>query len=172
MAFIKAHNEYNIPIHDVRREPKEFDILLINEQYRPKGTVIQYHGYDVPEYNLRRLDTYQYYFQHTKIDRVEKDIDMLAAYTAFPHSSRQHYIGFVPNILRSNFEKTVINFSTHGPTEGPDMAFTRPVYLDYLNRSKYTYVLPAYTRKIFSIYRFIETLAYCFTIDKSAVIYS
>jgi len=154
LAMLKANREYEIPFHEISFDPNEMAVNLF--AIKPK-TYTSYHGYDIPEYNIKRLDSLQYSFETSAIlpAPIEKDVDFVFGYTVLKNSSRSSYVKDV-NEIASSFSSS--RLFVKNETTGEDSTIDRNIYLDNIARSRYTYMLPSYDVHCFSIYRFLWAL--------------
>lgn len=159
LALLKAHRTYDIPLHELAFDPNEMSVDLFHEDVKPTEKYNLYHGYDIPAYNIKRLDSFQYYLNNKNSifdsNYSEKQFDFTYGYTVLQKSDRNKYIKFV-NDVSSKFEKT--NIYVRNDVTGENTLVDRDVYLDKIGLSKYTIMLPSYDTHCFSIYRFIESL--------------
>jgi hypothetical protein len=161
LAILKAHNEYGIPLHHICFDPAELSLDLIHEDYRPKFDHHLYHGYDIPKYNIKRLDSCQYGFSSKRMKKEislfddvqpEKSLDFVFGYTA-NSKERAVFIPYLKN-LASKFENARLLLKT----DQIDDLVDRDAYLTLISKSKYTFMLQSYDKHCFSIYRFVESL--------------
>ncbi len=158
LTILKIHNEFGTPIHELIFDPLEFSFDLVDDKLKPKQNHFKYHGYNIPEYGIRRLDSLQYHF--SKFEDHEptnqpKELDFVFGYTAGWGSDRGKYQTYI-NRLEKKFENTRM----FKKTDEEDNTVDSDTYLWFISRSKYTLILPAYDTKCFSIYRLIESLQY------------
>lgn len=175
-ALHKAHVLYDIPLHEFAYDSDEMSSNLFQVEQNLDNYHL-YHIYDLPIYDMRRLDSLQYFLQEENqlYESNEKIYDFTFGYTVFSYGNRVHYSKDVYEIA-SKFGK--VNLYTKNNVTNTDTSIDRDSYLYKLSQSKYTMILPAYDEKCFSLYRFIEALhndclpiihRNCFTddIDKS-----
>lgn len=156
VAMLKAHRTYGMPLHMNAQDPRELTFSVIHPNYRPIGSNFhEYHGFDIPRYNMNRLDSQQYFYSFDKNRYLEKDLGLAAAYTAWPHAKRDHLLGLI-NAIAPYFGESFINFTT--VETGIKNIIPKDEYIDILKRAKYTYVLPSYDYTVFSIHRVVEAL--------------
>lgn len=158
LALLKAHNEFGIPLHEISYDPNEMAMNLFHEDYRPKNEYHCYHGYDIPKYGIKRLDSLQYYLLNKSgfpDDFSEKTIDFTFGYTVLQKSGREKFVDDVNRIATSY--KT---YQVHCKNEytGEDTHIDNDAYLDKIGRSRFTLMLPSYDTHCFSNYRFVESL--------------
>ena len=158
LTILKIHNKFGTPIHELIFDPLEFSFDLVDDKLKPKKNHFTYHGYDIPDYGIRRLDSLQYHFskfEDQEPSNQPKELDFVFGYTAGWGSDRGKYQTFI-NRLSNKFENT----SLFKKTDTEDNTVNSDTYLWFISRSKYTLILPAYDTKCFSIYRLIESLQY------------
>jgi len=159
LALLKAHRTYDIPLHELAFDPNEMSLDLVHEDYAPNSNNYHlYHGYDIKEYNTKRLDSLQFHFNN-KNDlfevKEEKIYDLTFGYSVLENSKRDYALDYVDQ-MSPYFSNT--NIFCKNYVTGEDSLVDRDTYLDYIKKSKFTLVLPSYDQHCFSIYRFIESL--------------
>lgn len=156
LALCKLANEKNIPLHEIIFDPLEFSINLFAQEFIPKQYNL-YFGYDIPLYNCKRLDATQKCYDNVQALIDGKDIDFVFGYTNFKFNHRKKYIPDIQKIINV-FENKVIFVKDE--FTGENTFVDQDKYLRYIQRSKFTYILPAYDKNTFSIFRLIESLAH------------
>lgn len=156
LALLKAHREYNIPLHEIIYDTQEVGLGGIHPDWRPNNNYFLYHGYDIPRYHCRRLDTLQWFYANANITRenIAKDIDFTVGYTIITRD-RSNAAGYVSDIA-NKFANTKL--FVHDKLSGTSNFVSRPEYLNWIARSKYTAVIPPYDTSSISIFRIIESL--------------
>lgn len=159
LAILKAHNVYGIPLHEFQYDTGEISLRLFHEDYRPNPEkYASYYNHDVPEYNIRRLDSLQYYLQKNKQNALfqpEKEIDFTFAYTVLQTSQRQDFPVFV-DAVANNFQ--ISKVFTKNYFTGVDTSIDSDLYTNIIARSRFTMILPAYDRKSYAIDRLLTAL--------------
>lgn len=158
LAMLKAHRTYGIPFHEVAFDPNEMSCDLFNVEYSVNDNYYLYHGYDVPKFNMKRLDSLQYYFnkKSPSLFSPGKNIDFTFGYTILDDSKRKHYPAYIQEVAR-NFKEVHIHLKNE--FTGENTLIPGNDYLQKIKRTKYTYMLPSYNIHCFSIYRFIESIS-------------
>jgi hypothetical protein len=155
LVLVKISRTYDVPIHELAFEPDAMTLDLLHVDYRPTKHYA-YHGYDIPLYNIHRLDSLQYNVNDSFFDDVAKTIDFTFGYTSVGKTSRRSkYLKEMQSIC-VNFEKH--NLFVQDDATGLDTRVSPDVYMNYIEKSKYTFMLPSYDEHCFSPYRFIESL--------------
>ena len=158
LALLKAHHEFGIPLHEIAFDPNEISCNLFHSDVKPTIDYWLYHGYDIPEYSISRLDSLQYYFLKKGLTFFKKDknIDFTFGYTILEKSNRESFESDVMSLSKKfkNINLYVKNYKT-----GIDSTIDKDLYLDKLQDSKFTYILPSYNTNCFSVYRLIESIA-------------
>ena len=160
LALLKAHREYEIPIHEYQYDTGEIALPLFHEDYRPEpAKYASYYNHDVPEYGIQRMDSLQYYLADQRsrntLFSVDKDIDFTFAYTVLKTSNRQDFPQFVDGVA-SKFKNSKVY--TKNYFTGVDTSIDSDLYTDLITRTRFTLILPAYDRKSFAIDRFLTSL--------------
>ncbi len=158
LALVKAHNLYNIPLHELSYDPNEICAGLFHTDIAPTNDYYVYHGYDIPKYNMLRLDSLQNYFLTKSSGLFTKDkiTDFTFGYTILEKSDREDFKQDINNILK-NFN--TVNLYVKDYQTGEDTTIDGDSYLDKLEESRFTFMLPSYDRHCFSGYRFMEAIA-------------
>ena len=159
LAMLKAHREYGIPLHEMAYDPNEMSCDLFHTDVAVGDNFYLYHGYDIPKYNAQRLDSLQYHLenkQHSLFEEViDKVYDFTFGYTILDDSGREHYPEYV-NQVAGQFAKS--NLYCKNEFTGENTHIPGNDYLDKVNRSRFTFMLPSYDSHCFSNYRFIESI--------------
>ena len=156
IALYKAHNLYNIPLHEFSYDSDELSSKSLGIDERSRN-YYNYHIYDMPEYGLSRIDSIQCNLasQEKPLVEVEKLYDLTFGYTVFPNGGRKNHINYVDEI-KNNFEKN--NIYCKNSITGQSNSIDRELYLQKIAESKYTLIIPSYDNNCFSLYRFLEAI--------------
>lgn len=158
LAMLKAHREFGIPLHEMAFDPNEMSLDLVHPDVAPLDNYHLYHGYDIYKYKTNRLDSLQYFFKDKSTlfdDPTDKPFDFTFGFTVLEMSGRTDYSAYVKEHA-SRFPKS--NVFCKNYLTGENTLVDRDVYLDYISKSRFTMLLPAYDANCFSIYRFIESI--------------
>lgn len=159
LAMVKAHKVYGIPLHEFQYDTGEISTSLFHKDYRSDdNNYASYYNHDVPEYNIQRLDSLQYYLKENNLRfpfTTEKDIDFTFAYTVLKTSNRQDFPQFI-DAMAKNFK--VSKIYTKNYFTGVDTSIDSDLYTDLITRTRFTFILPAYDRRSFAIDRFLTSL--------------
>lgn len=156
LALLKAHREFGIPLHEIAFDPNEMSCDLFHRDVSPKDNYHLYHGYAVPAFQMKRLDSLQHHFNKcVSLAYDDKNFDFTFGYFILDDSGRQHYPAVI-NEIASQF----INKNVYCKNEftGENTIIAGDLYLEKIKQSRYTYMLPSYNKHCFSIYRFIESI--------------
>jgi hypothetical protein len=126
--------------------------------------VICYHGYDIPRYSMNRLDSLQYYMANhinpldDRRDNIKK-YDIVFGYTAITKDREEQFdkITKCINTIAPRLTMGVKTFVKH-KSLGLDTFIDRDAYLDYISKSRFTFIIPPYDTTQFSAYRFFESV--------------
>lgn len=156
LAMLKAHNTFGSTLHELAYDPNEIPLSQYHPDVAPKNNYHIYHGYDIEHYGIKRLDSSQYMFnsQH-KWFEADKVYDFTFGYTVLQDSERAKYVEWV-NSMATKFPKS--NLFVKSDCDTIDTSVSRTVYLNKIEQSRFTLMLPSYDESCFSIYRFIESL--------------
>ena len=137
-------------------------LSLVHQDYQPTESYHLYHGYDVSSYEMKRLDSLQFYFQKNAASHrphSTKSTDFVFGFTAMKNSGRRSYVYELDEIA-NRFSSHKI-FVRDEVSDNPKNTLI-PVaeYMEQVKGAKYTYILPAYDRACFSIFRLIESIQY------------
>lgn len=160
LALLKAHNEYNIPLHEMAFDPNEMSMDLVHSDVKPNSNYYLYHGYDIPNYNIKRLDSLQYFYNNPtpslfQNDYTEKPNDYTFGFTVLEKSEREDYVDYV-NRMALNFKTSNVYCKNY--ITGQNTLLDRDNYISMISLSRFTTILPAYDSTCFSVYRLIESL--------------
>ena len=156
LALLKAHNTFGTRLHELAFDPNEMPMSQFHESVAPKSNYWLYHGYDIPHYDIIRLDSSQYQFNSEfKLFESDKNYDFTFGYTVLQSSERAKYIEWV-NQMYGQFDKA--NLFVKSDCDQEDTSVGRSVYLNKIEESRFTLMLPSYDESCFSVYRFLESL--------------
>ena len=157
LAMIKAHNLFEIPLHELSYDPNEICSGLFHDDVAPRKDYYVYHGYDIPKYGILRLDSLQSHFESLPFKMITRDkvTDFTFGYTILEKSDREEFTKDIEEII-SQFETH--NLYVKDYQTGNDNTIEPDMYLDKIEESRFTFMLPSYDRHCFSGYRFIESL--------------
>lgn len=154
LAIHKAHVLYDIPLHEFSYDSDELCSGLFQVNQNPSKYHL-YHIYDMPHYNMYRLDSLQYYLLRKNLIPTDKIYDLTFGYTVFQYGNRPTYIDYVDKIT-CRFDN--VNLYVKNAISGHDTSIPRDVYLNKISESRYTLIIPSYDNSCFSLYRFIESI--------------
>lgn len=157
LAILKAHQEYDIPIKELAFDPCELSLNLFHNSVKPVKNHQLYHGYDIEKYNMKRVDSLQYFQQYNRVSsyiEVDKKFDFCFGYTVFKGSGREKYVNYVDELARRSRSKIFVE--NHQTEENTLVPFNE--YYQFIKKSRFTLILPAYDKNSFSIYRFLESI--------------
>jgi hypothetical protein len=156
LALLKAHNTFGTRLHELAFDPNEMPMSQFHESVAPKSNYWLYHGYDIPHYDIIRLDSSQYQFNSEhKWFEADKLYDFTFGYTVLQSSERAKYIEWV-NQMYGQFDKA--NLFVKSDCDQEDTSVSRSIYLNKIEQSRFTLMLPSYDESCFSVYRFLESL--------------
>jgi hypothetical protein len=159
LAMLKAHHMYGIPLHEMAFDPNEMSCDLFHPDVAVGSHYYLYHGYDIPKYNARRLDSLQFHLENKQNPLFEEEVtkayDFTFGYTILDDSGRAHYPEYVNNIA-SQF--STANVFCKNEFTGENTHIPGDEYLDKVKRSRFTFMLPSYDAHCFSNYRFVESI--------------
>lgn len=121
---------------------------------------VKLHGYNSDIANFKRFDSLQHYYKNknTQLFNVEKKYDLTFGYTVIT-DERKNYAKKLNSFLSIN-NNLKYNFFVKDKFDDINTTVNRNKYLNYIEQSKYTLIIPAYRDDMFSIYRFIESINY------------
>jgi len=156
LALLKAHHTYNIPLHEIAFDPNEMSCDLFHQDVAPRSNYTLYHGYDIPLYAAKRLDSLQYWLKkQVDLWETDKTIDFTFGYTVLKNSGRDHYPQTIDQVSNQFASSKVFVKNEY---TGENTHVSGDVYLNHIKASRYTYMLPSYNAHCFSIYRFLESI--------------
>jgi hypothetical protein len=163
LQLMKLAQKTGAHFHEIAFDPDEYSMDLLSDVVPlPKHTL--YHGYDIPEYGAKRLDAIQYYLMNgdNPLEAMfsledKKEFDLVFGYTAVT-PGREKFHDKVDTLLTKYANKLSTRTFVYHRNLGINTLVDRPVYLDFIRRSKFTLMLPAYDTSQFSYIRFIESI--------------
>lgn len=157
LAMLKAHNLFGIPLHEIAYDPNEISCNLFHRDVAPVNDYHLYHSYTIPTYSISRLDSLQHWLLSKPEGLFSKDktTDFTFGYTILEKSNREEFTSDIANIV-AQFKTTNVYVKDY--QTGTDTTIDGDAYLDKIEESRFTYMLPSYDRHCFSGYRFIEAL--------------
>lgn len=158
LLILKAHNEFRIPLHEWAFDPLELSVDQFHADVAPQTGYQLYHGYRIPAYGARRLDSLQYYYRRQReMTSDEKSLDFVFGYTMLKGSGRQKHRQDVEEFAR-RFAKGRRKLFIRHDERGLNTLVSKSEYLKLLSKARFTLILPAYDKAQFSIYRLLEAL--------------
>jgi hypothetical protein len=159
LALLKAHKTFGTRLHELAFDPNEMPMSQFHIDVAPTSNYWTYHGYDIPQYGIRRLDSSQYQFNsELKLFAEDKIYDFTFGYTVLQRSERIKYTEWVNDMAAKFHKANLFIKSDHSDHGLEDTSVSRSVYLNKIEQSRYTLILPSYDENCFSVYRFIESL--------------
>lgn len=162
LQLIKTANRLGIRIHELSFDPQEHSFDMI-KTYPPKDHRL-YHGYDIPSYNAHRVDTLTNYMALTQggtvsslFDSDDKEYDLVFG-CSISAKCRVHLRDKL-KVMESSLSTAKVKFFIADNEMDIDTTVPRAEYLKYVEKSRFTLLVPAYDIKCFSVYRFQESLA-------------
>lgn len=167
LALLKAHNLYKIPITELMYDNQEASLYLIENEMKviPELYELKFSN-EIPEYRTSRFDSIQYVLDEQARysadlgdllfgdDVPEKKYEFSFGYSCITED-RQIGIEPVLDMIKEKFKNP--NLFIKDTFKGINTFIPREEYLDYISKSKYTLVIPAYDRTQMSIIRIIES---------------
>lgn len=155
LQAVKLSNKLNIPFYEFCYDPLENSIAQC--EYHPNNLTV-YHGYAIDGYGMTRLDSLQHYLltQPPKFFELDKDITFTFGMTVLTEVREAQYENAMKSIASIPSKAVYVR---HKYLE-IDTFVERDKYLEKIERSKFTFIVPAYDKMQFSIYRFIESVYY------------
>lgn len=159
LAMLKAHHLYGIPIHELAYDPTELNMNLYHPSIKTNinNNYYLYHSYEVPEYGMDRLDSSQYFYKYIQpAPKYDKIYDLTFGYT-YIKKERLNYIEEFNEFSSKIQNKQIFVKDIQSKTNN---FLKRKEYLEYIGKSRFTYIIPAWWDRFFSGYRLIESLAH------------
>jgi hypothetical protein len=158
IAMHKAHVLYGIPLHEFSLDTDELSSNMFDVNQTPNN-YYTYHIYDMPSAGKTRLDALNYYLlnkpQKPFSFEEEDEYDFTMGYTVFPNGNRAKFAADIEWVA-AKFDK--VKLFTKDKVNNIDTSIPVDQYLDIISHSRFTYILPSYDNKCFSLYRFIESI--------------
>jgi hypothetical protein len=161
LQLIKLAKRCDSMIHELVYDPCEvpLDHITLEPFVYPKYKL--YHGYDIERYRIQRLDSLQYFLLESEksrsvIGEVKKDYDIVFGFTAITKDREKSY-DRIKAFLNSLSNLKILTFEKHKRL-GIDTFVDRDTYLSFIERARFTFIIPPYDLTHFSIYRFVESV--------------
>jgi hypothetical protein len=169
-AAIKVANREGASFIEICYDPGENSVGQLRDAIRPKDVNV-FHGYDIPDLEIKKHHFYQdglqvaFHPQHSHPTIFFDDFgsqptfDLVFGYSYMnkERKATHEYFTKIRENLPSNL-KTI--FPVKNKLEDIDTSVSRNEYLSLLDRSRFTFVAPAYQAGCFSPFRFIEAVYY------------
>ena len=161
LALLKAHREFDIPLHEMAYDPQEMSMDLIKSEYSTRDNYHLYHGYDIPRFGIKRLDSLQYHFENHQEKQLSlplekpKYLDLMFGYTVMKNSPRVVYLPYIDQMKKQANKALIV---CRNDITGENTHMPKDLYLENIAASRFTLMLPAYVSSCFSIYRLVESL--------------
>lgn len=164
LQSLKRAEECNAYVHEYMYDPLEMSIDQI-PSIKPKKYKL-YHGYNIPEYNAERLDSFAYSLLNIKkpvslFEENETGSDFVFGYSAST-KSRMKYVNKINSLVEEfknkGYSTEIYYYHLVNGGKNIDTRIPHDKYLERLSKAKYTLVIPAYDETQFSIYRFTEAV--------------
>ena len=153
-----------IHINEFTYDPDELSYDLI---YKPEEVSHNlYFIYDIPKYNMKRIDAFQYYFltqnnleQHNIFfdEEDEKKYDFVLGFTI--SAKKRMFVYDIIKYCINQFPQNRVKIFKKVKGEEEKSLIARDDYLKYISLARFTLILPAYDATTFSGIRFIESIA-------------
>lgn len=159
MIMHKAHVHYKIPLHEFCYETDEMTTSDWQVPQMPSHHH-KYHVYDIPRYDMKRLDSLQYYFKHKPTRPLDwpprKVYDLIFGYTLYANGNRPAYVDWINQTAKKFTTKQIYVKDAIEKEKSTIIPFE--AYLHKIEQAQYTLVIPSYDSNTFSMYRFIEAI--------------
>jgi hypothetical protein len=145
--------EHNIPITEIIFDPDE---VGYDAMYKDDIEHTLYFGYSIPHINAKKLDFFQYVLEkcYTYDVKIEKNIDFIFGYSISVKS--RLYLAEASEKIKSQFNNSKVFIKNR--FEKINTLVSRDLYFEYLKRSRFTMIAPAYNKDTFSCFRFLEAI--------------
>ena len=164
LAILKAHREYGIPITEIMHDPGEASLNLIETErlkVNPEKYDLKF-NYAIPSYGVEKFDCMQYFLRHDRnaghaklYFTAPRKYDFTFGYTVVMEDRNVNDDELV-KLINSKFDNPNI-FVKH-KFKNINTFVSRDEYLDYIDRSDYTLIIPSYEKDQVSIIRIIEAV--------------
>lgn len=159
VQLCKYADENDIPFHEICYDTDENSLSIV-PSLQPKKYFL-YHGYDLEDYGMRRLDSLTYYLNNEEedffTDVPEKFLTLTFGYTILT-PDREHLHETINNIV-SKLDKDSYELFVKHKSADIDTFVDRDTYLRFIDSSNYTLIAVPYDPRQFSIYRFQESIS-------------
>lgn len=160
LCILKLHNKYRIPLTEMLQDTCELSLNLLPDEYRQNDIYDLRFCYTDTAYEIYREDSCQYYLNKT-VGQIneEKIYDFTFGYTVLTNH-RHKVIDKYLKTVYNTFNKQKINIFCKDKKSEINTFIPREEYLDYISKSRFTLVIPAYDDKQLSTLRIKESLSY------------
>lgn len=150
---LKLAEVLNIPLYHYVQDTQEldYDDITNNIDYK---RLFQYNS---EIFKTTRHDSFLDFYmkKYSKIDFPEKDLDFVFGYTVVTKDRINDFLSDEIFKIEESFKAKIF---LKDKFKNIDTFVKKPTYLNYLRRSKFTLIIPPYDVKMFSTYRFFESI--------------
>ena len=160
---LKIANHKNAFYHEFSYDPCEASVNeLTTEEIIPKKGFKVYHGYDISELHMKKHTAYQYGLK--KVGKIfpfaSKDYDLTFGYSYITFEREKEHL-MMQRIYNSLRESGVTGKFLYRSKPGDvNILVSKDEYMSLIADSRFTFILPAYKERVFSCFRFIESIFY------------
>lgn len=158
LLSIKLANKFGCQLNEICYDQCENSINQLTVIQIPKLYKL-WHGYDVPKFEMHKLDSLQYYLLNKKVSNslfddndvvVDKEFNLVFGMSVLTEDRIKVY----ENLLKIDNAKLFVK----NKFTGEDSFIERDEYISHIAKSKFTLILPTYDSMSFSIFRLIESI--------------
>jgi hypothetical protein len=157
---LKIANEKGAFYHEMCYDPCEFSVEEITEEkVMPKHGHQAYHGYDIPSIKMKKHTAYQYGLKNVgmQFPFASKEYDAVFGYS-YMTAERKSDHELMQSVYKQLENRDNCKLLYRSKPDGIDTLVEKDAYMALIADSRFTFILPAYMKNMFSCYRFIESL--------------
>lgn len=159
---LKIANEKNAFYHEISYDPGEGSVNEITEQkIIPTAGFEVYHGYDIAAYGMKKHTSYQYGLKDVgkTFPFASKDYDVTFGYSYMTKDRKKEH-ELMQKVYSDLQGKVTGNLLYRSKPDDHDSLVDKDSYMGLIAESRYTFIIPAYMKGVFSCSRFMEAIFY------------
>jgi hypothetical protein len=161
--LLKIANHKKAYFHELCYDPGEASVNELTDPLLiPQAGYTVYHGYDIPELGMKRHNCYQYGLVHVGpiFPFSSKDFDIVFGYSYMNKERKKEHESIQKFIEKIKDGKIRHKIMYRSKIDDIDTLVSKDEYMSLIAESRFTLVIPAYHKGMFSCFRFIESIFY------------
>lgn len=155
-------NRRKVHYNELSYDPGEFPVSEITVDALKPVSYTVYHGYTSKEFQFEKLDSYQVGLKERapRFFFSSDEIDVVFGYSYMTEDRKEEHekISHVWESIDKKFTKRLLLRTNQKDLQ--DTSVSKDEYMSLINDARFTFIVPAYEKKAFSGYRFIESVFY------------